>query len=93
MKPAVDRGQNEEREKKKRDAVTGNVGKFKQVYDKTTNIKDKYDNIKSARNITQNRYRWLQNGEVHPTTYTATQSLSLQTTANALPQKATILGA
>lgn len=100
MKSTFNDDQKDEKEKKKRDTVTDSAGRFKSVYDKTNNVKSKYNeaksiygNINSARKKTQNGYRWLKNGKVHPTSQTATQQLSMQTAANMLPQITTILGA
>ena len=80
--------QKEQREEKKRVDVTGGVGKVKQLYDKTKIVKDKYDQGKSGydsaintKNKVQQRHKWFKNGEVHPTSSTATQQLATQAAA------------
>jgi type II secretory pathway predicted ATPase ExeA len=92
--------QREQKEGKKRVPVTGDVGKGKQLYDKTKTVKDKYDKRKSvydsamiAKNKVQQGHQWFKNGEVHPTSSTATQQLTTQAAANMVSQSAPALAA
>ena len=99
MESAANRHQKEEREKRKSNTVTANPGKLKRVYDKTSNVKSKYnemksryDNITSAANHAQDRDTWLKNSKIHPTSQNATKQLAMQTAAKMLPQRATVFG-
>ena len=87
----------EEKEEKKCGAVTGNPGRLKQLYNKTTSVKEKYGKVKSgydrankAKDTIQNGHRWFKSGEVHPTPPTATQQLSTQAAVNMVSQSATV---
>jgi hypothetical protein len=90
--------QKEEREEKKSVVVTGGAGKVKQLHDKTKIVKGKYDEAKSgydnvinAKNKVPQGYKWFKNGEVHPTSSTATQQFTTQAAASTVPQSATVL--
>jgi hypothetical protein len=92
--------QKEEREEKKRVVATGGVGKVKQLYDKTKIVKGKYDKAKSgygnaisARNKVQQGHKWFKNGEVHPTSSTATEQFKTQAAANMVAQSDTVMQA
>ena len=89
-----------EKKGKKCVAVTGGGGKVEQLYDKAKIVKDKYDKGKSgydnallAKNKAQHGYKWFKNGEVHPTSSTATQQSATQAGANMASQSATVLAA
>jgi hypothetical protein len=92
--------QKEEREEKKRAVAAGGVGKVKQLYDKTKVVKGTYDKAKSgydntisARSKVQQGRKWFKNGEVHPTSSTATEQFKTQAATNMVPQSATIMQA
>jgi hypothetical protein len=98
MQSALTDEEKKEREEKKRVVATGSVGKVKQLYDKTKTAKGKYDKAKSGydnaistRNKVQQGYKWFKNGEVHPTSSTATQQFTTQAAANMVSQSATVL--
>jgi hypothetical protein len=89
-----------EKEEKKRVVATGGAGKAKQLYDKTKVVKGKYDKAKSgygnaisARNKVQQGHKWFKNGEVHPTSSTATEQFKTQAPANMVAQSATVMQA
>jgi hypothetical protein len=92
--------QKKEREEKERGFAAGSGGRLKQLFDKAKSVKSKYntaksgyDNTNSAWNKVQQGCRRLKSGEVHPTSQTATQQLSMQAAANMVPQSATVLRA
>ncbi len=100
MESTLDDEQKEEKEEKKRDVATGGIGKAKQLYDKTKVVKGKYDKAKSgydnaisARNKVHQGHKWFKNGEVHPTSSTATEQFKTQAATNMVPQSATIMQA
>jgi len=77
-------------------AVRGNIGRLKQVYDKTTTVTKKYDKVNSGydsinkvKNKVQKGHRWFESGEVHPASSTATQQLSKQAAVNMLSRSTT----
>jgi len=95
-----DEQKEEEREEKKSVVATGGVGKVKQLYDKTEVVrgtydkaKSGYDNAISARDKVRQGHKWFKNGEVHPTSSTATEQFKTQAPANMVSQSATVMQA
>lgn len=89
--------QEKKEEEKKCDAVHGNIGRLKELYDKTTTMKKKYDkmndgydSINNVNNKVRNGHRCFESDKVHPISSTATQQLSKQPAVNMVSQSATV---
>ena len=65
-------------DEKKRSAAAGNIGRLKQLHDKTTAVTKKYDTANNVKTKAQNGYRSFKSGEVQPTPSTAPQQAGVR---------------
>ena len=85
----------EEEDEKKGGAAAGNLGRLKQLHDKTTTVTKTYgkvnsghDNVNKMNSKVQKGCRWFESGEVHPISSPASQQLSKQVAVNMVSHSA-----